>query len=275
MEARKEELRKVDEKEWKEMMARYDEVMENYVHEHVGQVGSTDAEVSSALRKQPVDNTNSHEEIDETNSPKGKTWPSPSDKVGSNTTILLKPAFGSHRSSFNAIFVFAEGYELSIYLAFVESLSNSGYTGDVVISISTEEKLKPGVKEYLMSKNTGSELNVVAYEVEWDCFKQSGQKASGSGEGINHCQMNHVFGDSSGKSIPDPREPRPVATARYELYWMWSLQYEKQSWVMLIDARDAWFQLDPFQGLGASKVSDGGELHLFGVSSTLCHWLCI
>jgi len=203
--------------------------------------------------------------------PKGTgRWPSPSHKAGADTAILLKPAFGSHRPSTNAIFVFAEGYDLSIYLAFVESLANTGYDGDVVLSISNEEKLKPGVEEYLQSKNaeTGGLMNIVAYQVNWSCFKRSGEAVSGPGEEIHHCKMDNAFGDASGNPISDPREPRPVATARYELYWMWSLQYNRESWLMLVDARDAWFQLDPFRELTTrGKIS--GELHLFGVSFPL------
>jgi hypothetical protein len=49
---------------------------------------------------------------------------------------------------------------------------------------------------------------------------------------------------------------------------MWSLMYESDSWIMLIDARDAWFQLDPFDSLGGEVGVDGGELHLFGVSNS-------
>jgi hypothetical protein len=158
------------------------------------------------------------------------------------------------------------GYDLLIYLAFVESLVNTGYEGDVVVSISEEAKLKPGVKEYLQSKNSGTGtggVNIVTYEVNWSCFKQSGEATTGANEGVSHCKMNNTFGDASGNSRLDPREPRPVATARYELYWMWSLQYKKHSWLMLIDARDVWFQLQPFQTLkDQGKVS--GELHLFG-----------
>jgi len=158
------------------------------------------------------------------------------------------------------------GYDLSIYLAFIESLISTGFSGDVVLSISSEEKLKPDVKAYLQSKNseTGG-VNIVAYEVNWTCFKRSGEAASGSNEGINHCKMNNAFGDANGSPISDPREPRPVATARYELYWMWSLQYDKESWLMLIDARDVWFQLHPFQEL-TSRGKVSGELHFFGVS---------
>jgi hypothetical protein len=260
MDARKAELRKKDEKEWKDLISKYDAVMEGFVHD----VAVSDTTGQSNKNTKP---NNSHQ--DQSNNSQLKSWPSPLDKAsGPGATIILEPAFGSHRSNSNAIFVFAEGYDLSIYLAFIESLSNSGYTGDVVISISTEDKLKPGVKDYLTSKNTGEGLNIVGYEVKWDCFKQSGEAATGSNEGMNHCQMNHVFGDANKDPVSDPREARPVATARYELYWMWSLKYEAKSWIMLIDARDAWFQLDPFAGLEGQVSDDGGELHLFGVSCT-------
>jgi len=176
-----------------------------------------------------------------------------------HASISLSP-FAQHTCPLKIL-----GYDLTIYLAFVESLVGTGYDGDVVFSISQEEKLKPGVKEYLQSKNskTGTGVNIVTYEVNWSCFKQSGEATNGANEGISHCKMNNAFGDASGNSISDPREPRPVATARYELYWMWSLQYKKDSWLMLIDARDVWFQLQPFKKLkDREKVS--GELHLFG-----------
>lgn len=261
MESRKDELRKNDEKNWKEMMEKYDELMEDVVHH----AAFSETDHPNTEKEAPAAND---EHMNQSNL---KSWPSPADKAGPDTTILLEPAFGSHRPNANAVFVFAEGYDLSIYLAFIESLSNSGYTGDVVISISTENKLKPGVKDYLTSKNTGDVLNIVGYEVEWSCYKQSGEVATGSNEGINHCQMNHVFGDANRNYVKDPRETRPVATARYELYWMWSLKYDAKSWIMLIDARDAWFQLDPFLGLEGRVGEDGGELHLFGVSLILLY----
>ena len=238
MERRKNDLRESDAKEWNHLMQLYEEDMGHNIH--------NDDIPTKAGRN------NNH-------------WPLPTEKLGSNSKILLQPAFGSHRSSSNAIFVFAEGYDLSIYLAFFESLLVSGFKGDVVISISTQDKLKPGVKEYLTSSK--GPLNIVGYEVEWTCYNQSGRLATGANEGVNHCQMNNVFGDVNFNYVTDPRDPRPVATARYELYWIWSLRYEVSSWIMLIDARDSWFQLDPFRGLEDRDIgSDGGELHLFGVS---------
>ena len=268
MEARKQELAKVDETEWNDMIQQYNEIMEHHiqVNDHVDHALGTNAD--EERMDHFIDEEVAHEKKAVIQHPPrgSEQWPSPSEKAGVDTTILLKPAFGSHRPSQDAILIFAEGYDLSIYLAFVESLIGTGYSGDLVISISNEAKLKPGVKEYLQSKNSQSGgVNIVAYEVNWSCFKQSGETASGANEGVNWCKMDNAYGDSSGNPVSDPREPRPVATARYELYWMWSLQYNKESWLMLIDARDVWFQLHPFKELeDRGKVS--GELHLFGVS---------
>ena len=254
MNERKEELRKIDEREWRKMMDRYQDMMEDIVHNN--HVDAEAQNVKEATNK--AEDQKNQKDYSQTLT----SWPSPIERAGPNSTILLKPAFGMHRSTSNAIFVFAEGYDLSIYLAFIESLSNSGYTGDVVISISQEDKLKPGVKEYLTSKRG---LNIVGYEVEWNCFKSSGESVEGSREGRSHCSMHHVFGDADKNYVDDLRETRPVATARYELYWMWSVNYNANSWIMLIDARDTWFQLDPFAELNGIAGVNGGELHLYGV----------
>lgn len=273
MKKRKEELQKEDEMEWKALMDQYNDVMVEYLeeNEHADhRIGlhndEPDVKDHESKPQQPQQQQQRLSNLKPVPSDDNTTWPAPSKKTGDDTTIILKPAFGSHRPSSNAILVFAEGYDLSIYLSFVESLANTGYSGDVVFSISNESKLKPGVKEYLLSKSnsqSGEGVNIIAYEVEWTCFKKSGETARGTGEGINDCKMNNVFGDSAGNPIDDPREPRPVATARYELYWIWSLQYSKESWLMLLDVRDVWFQLNPFEEVNArGKVT--GELHLFG-----------
>lgn len=275
---RKEELRREDEMEWKSMMEKYKEVMVDYLGEnkHADSIviGLHHDNEAASVVIEDQENDDDEQQQQQQQQPVSKVinrvpsvnanWPPPSQKAGDDTTILLKPAFGSHRSSSNAILAFAEGYDLSIYLSFVESLANTGYEGDVVFSISNESKLQPGVKEYLSSKSSQSTgVNVIAYEVEWTCFKKSGLPANGSGEGMNDCKMNNVFGDAAGNPVDDPRDARPVATARYELYWIWSLQYSKESWLMLLDVRDIWFQLDPFEQV-RSRGNVNGELHLFG-----------
>lgn len=180
---------------------------------------------------------------------------------GSHPTIM--PTFGEHRSHDDAVFALAEGYELKIYILFIESLKETGFTGDLVLSVSSHDKLKPGVEDYLRSyhKLEGENgINIVAYTVAWTCFSFDGSKSATAGEGVNKCKLNGMYGDENEEPIEDPYIPRPVATARYELYRAWSLHYAKHSWIMLIDSRDAYFQSNPFTNIvreSDSSKSDG------------------
>lgn len=65
------------------------------------------------------------------------------------------------------------------------------------------------------------------------------------------------------------REQRPVATTRYELYWLWSIKYQPHTWQMLVDARDTFFQTDPFAAVPRETELDrpDGVLFFFGVST--------
>jgi len=75
------------------------------------------------------------------------------------------------------------------------------------------------------------------------------------------------MGTTTGRS--NTRPPRPVATARYELYWAWSINYHPHSWVMLIDSRDTYFQVMPFEEVVRDKEGatgggvDEGVLYFF------------
>lgn len=92
------------------------------------------------------------------------------------------------------------------------------------------------------------------------------------------CQLANVYGrknplDGTVKPAKDPRPGRTVATLRYEWYWIWSLQYSAHSWLMLIDARDTYFQSNPFAKLPRfsspedPSVVDSGVLYMFGEST--------
>ena len=207
--------------------------------------------------------------VNETQNSKPKitfTHPAPT-----NTHVSLKPTFGTHRSHSDAIFAFAEGYDLKIYLTFLESLKATGYNGDLVLSVSALDKLKPGVEEYLRSHHKEENevgLNVVVYTVTWLCYTGDGELAEGANEGQRMCELVGMYSTEDGGEVKDPRDPRPVATARYELYWAWSLNYDPHSWSMLIDSRDAFFQKDPFAALERAKdnTSQDGLLYFFGVS---------
>lgn len=212
-----------------------------------------------------------------------KSYPSPAEMAvegegeGADAAeVLLEPTFGRHRPQRDAVFAFAEGYELKIYLTFMESLRSTGYTGDVVLAVSSPPKLKEGVEDYLRSfteerrRDTHKEPNVIVYAVDWTCYDNEGGVAADTKEGARKCKINHLYGardpnsapDEAPKPVEDPRDPRPVATARYELYWAWSLRYDPSKWIMLIDSRDAYFQGDPFRGLKAAHENEN-ELHLF------------
>lgn len=200
-----------------------------------------------------------------------KQFASPAPNGGN---VILKPTFGHHRRSVDAIFALAEGYDLRIYLLFINSLKISGFKGDLVISVSAVENLQPGVEDYLRSLQTqeGEDgLNVVAYTVTWVCYEGDGKTiANGAKEGIRNCELVNLYGDeTTGTAIKDPRQARPVATARYELYWAWSLQYDKHNWLMLIDSRDTYFQTNPFENLprATDMNKENGLLYFFEENS--------
>mmetsp|Transcript_4296 Transcript_4296/g.5577 ORF Transcript_4296/g.5577 Transcript_4296/m.5577 type:complete len:638 (+) Transcript_4296:182-2095(+) len=191
-------------------------------------------------------------------------FPLPSPK---DSKVILQPTFGKHRSHVDAIFGLAEGYDLQIYLLFIESLKATGFNGDLVLSVSALGSLKPGVEDYLRSNHKDENedgINVVVYTVTWTCYTGDGTVAEGANGGIRKCELVDMYGtDTDEKAIKDPREPRPVATARFELYWAWSQYYDDANWIMLIDTRDAHFQLNPFANLRRGDKEDMGLLYFF------------
>uniref|UniRef100_A0A7S1D6C6 Uncharacterized protein n=1 Tax=Cyclophora tenuis TaxID=216820 RepID=A0A7S1D6C6_CYCTE len=86
------------------------------------------------------------------------------------------------------------------------------------------------------------------------------------------CLLHDVYGwkDSDGKvqrKAKDPREGRVVATLRYEWYWMWNQHYNPSQWIMVLDARDSYFQRNPFADLPRRSNPEGmtqGLLYFFG-----------
>lgn len=143
------------------------------------------------------------------NNPNLVKFPSPypdHDDEGGKYKILLQPQYGSHRPGENAVFAFAEGYDLRIYVLFVESLLATGYSGDIVLSVSHEDKLKKGVGEYLKKKAASN--HVVVYTVDWECFKKNGEAVEDARGGMADCRVDNLFGYSTsvgGKPARDPR----------------------------------------------------------------------
>jgi len=131
-------------------------------------------------------------------------YPSPAtDPTHPNSRVLLKPTVGSHRPHVDAVFAFAEGYDIKIYLGFIESLKATGFVGDLVLSVSALGSLKPGVEDYLRSfqssgKGGGKGFNVVVYTIKWNCYTGDGKLADGANEGIRKCALVGMYGDDDG-----------------------------------------------------------------------------
>ena len=196
-----------------------------------------------------------------------KSFPKPSSLANPNAQVILQPTHGTHNPKSDAVFAFAEGYQLHTYVGFVESLKATHYQGDVVLSVSHRTKLSTGVQDYLNADH--GDINLVYYAVDWTCWKKNGDRISNTNGGMSDCQVNGLYGDEDGRPLDDPREARPVATARYELYWIWSLHYEPFRRILLIDVRDTYFQRSPFDDLPMPKAgnyangSGGGVLRLY------------
>jgi len=139
-----------------------------------------------------------------------------------------KPLFGVEHKGTDAIFALACNYPKVYYQRFVGSLRKFGYHDDVVLAVSPEIKMKPGVKEYL--QKTG----VVAYGFEVDC------------EGTDNCKLKDDF-----LGYPDPRPHRTFANIRYALYEYWLRHYTENSYILILDFRDTFFQLNPFSIFGS------------------------
>jgi len=193
------------------------------------------------------------------------TFPKPSSYGRDNDDVkpYLKPTFGAHRHDVDAVFVFAAEYGLNTYICFVESLRKTGFTGDVVFAVSALDVKDKVTREYLSEPNNG----IVTYVLMLKCFNAEMEEVESAKGGMRVCTLDGLWGDVDQKPLMDPRPARTIATTRYELYWIWSLNYDLHSWIMLLDARDAYFQSNPFANVPREKEKSrtDGILHFFGV----------
>ena len=188
----------------------------------------------------------------------------------------LKPVYGQHRPDEDAVIAFAAEYPLSNYISFIESLRVTGFTGDIVLAISPLDMRKEDVWEYL----TEPDNHIILYAPELICYNAEQEVVESAKGGARLCICNNLYaqqqkvnggGSSSSSSstiipIADPRKPRTVQTLRYEIYWLMLLPISKQSWILLVDARDTYFQLDPFASVPrrTDPRQESGILYFFG-----------
>ncbi|OEU08653.1 hypothetical protein FRACYDRAFT_196245 [Fragilariopsis cylindrus CCMP1102] len=185
--------------------------------------------------------------------------------------IIVTPEIGKHRPDADVVMAYAEGYGLAYYMCFIETLRATGYDGDIVLATSEYDLLAPYVLDYLKQQS-----NLIVYIHQLDCYESDAITPSrrimkrGSMDIFQMCQLNNVYGYKDPitgdvtQKLKDPRIGRVVATLRYEWYWIWSQQYNSNSWIMLIDARDSFFQSNPFTNLPRNQ---NGLLYFFGENS--------
>lgn len=195
-------------------------------------------------------------------------FPKPTYPIGDPTVqVIVEPDIGKHRPDVDVVMAYAEGYTLDYYMCFIESLRDTGFDGDIVLATSEYGLLKEHVLDYLKTQE-----NLVVYIHELDCFGSDAITPSkrimkkGQPDVFQMCLLNDVYGwkDADGKIVKkakDPRIGRVVATLRYEWYWIWAQHYNPNSWIMLVDARDSFFQTNPFVDLPRNQ---NGLLYFFG-----------
>lgn len=117
--------------------------------------------------------------------------------------------------------------------------------------------------------------HVVIYAPEPVCYTQERAHVDSSKGGMRTCQFHNLYGtksndDGSIVGVPDPRSDRTVANIRYELYWLMAIHYAPHSWLMLVDARDTVFQVNPFAHVPRrqSQSATGNEGSLSSTTSS-------
>lgn len=181
-----------------------------------------------------------------------------------DSVLALRPIYGSHRPSHNAIFSFARGYELPDYLPFITSLFAQGYDGDLVLGVKPD--MRPELRLYfkhLVKEHPG----VVIYDIELSCTRVRIR---------THCQTVGMFGlrraETNGDKIEilaDTRPRREAAQLRFEYFWAWTTMYDPSSNIWLLDARDVYFQRHPIDNELLRRASPSTTtLHVFEESSS-------
>ena len=92
---------------------------------------------------------------------------------------------------------------------------------------------------------------VLAYPFEYSCG-QSGMSRRRRKLLVTPggCVLDDWYADG------DRRGPRPLAIARYEMYETWLRQYAPETYALVLDTRDTFFQADPFLLVQARRAAD-------------------
>jgi hypothetical protein len=212
--------------------------------------------------------------------------PTPSALASPDAITVLKPTLGMHRSNQDAIFAIGDGLQLSDFVLFIISLRNTGFDGDIVFSTWNRNYLEDGIWEFL---EYYSKDGVVVYEGVIIADKAQDSSSNGNLTDIDPLKLQNIhlhemnntkvwlhglYGKHNANGVNknlvylDPRVSRSIGVARFELYWVWSLNYNTQSRILLIDAKDTYFQPFAQIGIGVGMNCEESEpvtLHLYEV----------
>lgn len=105
-------------------------------------------------------------------------------KDADTVQVIAQPTFGRHRANVDAVFAYAEGYQLPYYMMFMETLAATGFTGDVVLAIAEERIIKDHIVDYLKTfvvaqegdDTTSSKPSVVVYQYPLECEADDGRR---------------------------------------------------------------------------------------------------
>jgi len=110
-------------------------------------------------------------------------FPKPTRKIDDQAVPIVEPTYGVHRPARDAVMAYAEGYNLAYYMSFVETLRETGFTGDVVLAIASAKFIRRDVDDYLRTyalsadaDPNDNQMHVVVYQLPLECENADGSK---------------------------------------------------------------------------------------------------
>lgn len=120
------------------------------------------------------------------------------------------PYLGSHRKDEDAVFSIADGLGLRPIVLFVTTLIDSGFKGDIVLSI--KENVSEDLHDFLV--HYSKHYNLVVYQ-----GLATYQETENSLEGVvQNVRLDGLYQSSfSDETLKDPRKARAMSIARFEV----------------------------------------------------------
>jgi hypothetical protein len=122
--------------------------------------------------------------------------------VGDGSIVVAKPSIGKHRNESDAIFCIADDLDYRRMVQFLTSIQGTGFEGDIVMSISRQNRKGSKIHTFLERFGQNNN-NLVVYE---DVFTKID----------DNYQIHGLYGQKPGQTLDDPRPAREKAVAHHE-----------------------------------------------------------